>query len=56
MTAVAGGPARRAAAERAGDSTASAVRGVRAVNTTGTFKAKPQFGDTRSHRIEAFGG
>lgn len=56
VTAVAGGLSRRAAAERFGVSAASAVRWVRAVNTSGTVEAKPQGGDTRSHRIEAFGG
>ena len=55
VTAVAGGLSRRAAAERFGVSAASAVRWVRAVSTTGTVEAKPQGGDTRSHRIEAFG-
>lgn len=55
VTAVAGGLSRRAAAERFGVSAASAVRWVRAMSTTGTVGAKPQGGDTRSHRIEAFG-
>ena len=53
--AVAGGLSRRAAAERFGVSAASAVRWVHASNTTGTLEAKPQGGDMRSHRIEAFG-
>lgn len=52
--AVAGGLSRRAAAERFGVSAASAVRWVHASNTTGTLEAKPQGGDMRSHRIEAF--
>jgi transposase len=56
VTAVAGGLSRRAAAERFGVSAASAVRWARAMDTTGTVEAKPQGGDTRSHRIEAFGG
>jgi len=43
-----------AAAARFGVSAASAVRWVEAVNTTGIVEAKPQGGDTRSHRIEAF--
>jgi transposase len=30
------------------------VRWVQAVSTAGTVEAKPQGGDTRSHRIEAF--
>ena len=55
VTAVAGGLSRRAAAERFGVSAASAVRWVRAVSTTGTVEAKPQGGDTRSRRVEAFG-
>ena len=54
VTAVAGGLSRRAAAERFGVSPASAVRWMQAVNTTGSVEAKPQGGDTRSHRIEAF--
>ena len=54
VTAVAGGLSRRAAAERFGVSPASAVRWVQAVNTTGSVQAKPQGGDTRSRRIEAF--
>jgi len=54
VSAVAGGMSRRAAAERFGVSAASAVRSVQAVNTDGTVEAKPQGGDTRSHRIEAF--
>lgn len=56
VAAVSGGLSRRQAAERFGVSAASAVRWVEAVNTTGTAKAKPQGGDTRSHRIEAFSG
>ena len=55
VAAVAGGLSRRAAAERFGVSPASAVRWVQAVNTTGSVEAKPQGGDTRSRRIEAFG-
>ncbi len=54
VAAVSGGLSRRQAAERFGVSAASAVRWVEAVNTTGTAEAKPQGGDTRSHRIEAF--
>jgi transposase len=52
--AVAGGLSRRAAAERFGVSPASAVRWVQAVNATGSVEAKPQGGDMRSRRIEAF--
>jgi len=55
VTAVAGGLSRRAAAERFGVSAASAVRWVQAMETTGTVAAKPQGGDMRSHRVEAFG-
>jgi transposase len=50
------GMSRRGAAQRFGVSAASAVRWVEAVNTTGTIEAKPQGGDTRSRRIEAFSG
>lgn len=41
---------------RFGVSAASAVRWVEALNTTGTFEAKPQGGDTRSRRTGAFCG
>ena len=54
VVAVSGGMSRRSAAERFGVSAASAVRWVEAVNTTGSAAAKPQGGDTRSHRIGAF--
>lgn len=54
VAAVSEGMSRRGAAERFGVSAASAVRWVEAVNTTGSVEAKPQGGDTRSHRIEAF--
>lgn len=54
VTAVAGGLSRRSAAKRFGVSPASAVRWAQAVNTTGSVEAKPQGGDTRSGRIEAF--
>ncbi len=54
VAAVSGGMSRRAAAERFGVSAAGAVRWVQAVDTAGTVAAKPQGGDTRSHRIEAF--
>ena len=50
------GMSRRGAAQRFGVSPASAVRWVEAVNTTGSVEAKPQGGDTRSRRIEAFSG
>ena len=54
VAAVSGGMSRRRAAERFGVSAASAVRWVAAINMTGSVEAKPQGGDTRSHRIEAF--
>ena len=54
VAAVAGGLSRRAAAERFGVSAASSIRWVAASNTTGTVAPKPQGGDQRSHRIEAF--
>lgn len=53
VAAVLEGMSRRGAAERFGVSAASAVRWVECVNTTGSIAAKPQGGDTRSHRIEA---
>ena len=56
VAAVSGGMSRRAAAERFGVAAASAVRWVRASDTTGAIHAKPQGGDTRPHRIEAFRG
>ena len=45
---------RSRAAERFGVSAASAVRWAAAVKTTGSAEAKPQGGDTRSHRVEPF--
>ena len=54
IAAVDGGMSRRAAAERFGVAAASAVRWVQAWRTSGTTRAKPQGGDKRSHRIEAF--
>ena len=56
VAAVSGGMSRRQAIELFGVSAASAARWVEAVNTTGTAEAKPQGGDTRSHRIDAFSG
>jgi transposase len=52
--AVDGGMSRRAAAERFGVAAASAVRWVQAWRATGEMRAKPQGGDKRSHRIEAY--
>jgi transposase len=54
ITAVEAGASRRAAAERFGVSAASAVRWVREWRTTGARRAKPQGGDQRSHRVEAY--
>lgn len=50
IAAVEGGLSRRAAAERFGVSASSAVRWAQ----TGAQSAKPQGGDRRSQRIEAF--
>lgn len=50
IAAVAGGLSRRAAAERFGVSASSAVRWTQ----SGAKSAKPQGGDRRSQRIEAF--
>lgn len=55
VAAVADSLSRRAAAERFGVSSASAVRWVQAVKTIGSVEAKLQGGDTRSRLIEAFG-
>jgi transposase len=54
IQAVEGGLSRRAAAERFGVSAASAVRFVSEWRQNGATSAKPQGGDQRSHRIEAF--
>lgn len=54
IRAVEAGASRRAAAERFGVSAASAIRWVREWRTTGARRAKPQGGDRRSHRIEAY--
>jgi transposase len=54
IAAVAAGMSRRAAAERFGVAAASAIRWVRAWLSTGATCAKPQGGDQRSYRIEAF--
>lgn len=52
--AVDAGLSRRAAAERFGVGTASAIRWVREWRETGSARAKPQGGDRRSRRIEAY--
>ena len=49
------GMTRRAAAERFGVSASSAVRWFSAWRSSGAVCAKPQGGDQRSQRIEAFG-
>ena len=54
IVAVEAGMSRRAAAERFGVAVASAIRWVRAWHSTGATCAKPQGGDQRSYRIEAF--
>ena len=54
IAAVAAGLSRRAAAERFGVGVASAIRWVREWHATGAMCAKPQGGDQRSHRIEAY--
>ena len=54
IVAVDSGMSRRAAARRFGVAAATAVRWVRAWRTSGTTRAKPQGGDKRSHRIEAY--
>jgi len=54
IAAVESGMSRRAAAERFGVAVASAIRWVRAWRSTGATCARPQGGDQRSHRIEAF--
>jgi transposase len=54
VRAVDGGMSRRAAAERFGISPASAVRFAREWRESGSTRGKPQGGDQRSHRIEAY--
>ena len=54
IVAVEAGMSRRAAAERFGVAVASAIRWVGAWRATGATGAKPQGGDQRSYRIEAF--
>ena len=48
------GLSRRAAAERFGVSASSAVRWMAAYRSCGTAQARPQCGDMRSGRIEAY--
>lgn len=54
IAAVDGGLSRRAAAQRFGVAVASAVRWVREWRESGATRAKPQGGDKRSQRIEAY--
>src|SRR5271170_5124550 len=54
IVAVEAGTSRRAAAERFGVAVASAIRWVCAWRSSGATRAKPQGGDQRSQRIEAF--
>jgi len=54
IAAVDPGLSRRAAAERFGVGTASAIRWVREWRDTGSICVKPQGGDRRSRRIEAY--
>jgi transposase len=54
IAAVEAGLSRRAAADRFGVAVASAVRWVREWRESGTARAKPQGGDKRSRRIEAY--
>ena len=57
IAAVDGGMSRHAAAERfaVAVAVATAIRRVHVWRTTGVAGAKPKGGDTRSHRVEAFG-
>ncbi|MER9953227.1 helix-turn-helix domain-containing protein, partial [Mesorhizobium sp. M0047] len=54
IAAVESGLSRRAAADRFGVAAASAVRWVREWRESGATRAKPQGGDKRSQRIEAY--
>ena len=54
IEAVEAGLSRRAAAARFGVAVASAVRWVREWRESGTVRARPQGGDKRSQRIEAY--
>ena len=54
IDAVESGMSRRAAAERFGVSVSSAVRWVKCWHETGARGPRPQGGDNRSHRIEAY--
>jgi transposase len=54
VSAVAGGMSRRAAAERFGVAASTVVKWVRRWRETGTCAPRPQGGDKRSDRIEAY--
>jgi len=54
IAAVDAGLSRRAAAERFGVGTATAIRWVREWRDTGALCARPQGGDRRSQRIESY--
>jgi transposase len=54
ISAVAGGMSRRAAAERYGVVPSTAINWVRRWRESGTHEPRPQGGDHRSERIEAF--
>lgn len=54
IAAVAAELSRRAAAERFGVSAVSGVGLVHAHDTTGSVRATPQVGDTRSHHVDGF--
>jgi transposase len=55
VAAVVGGMSRRAAAERFGVAASTAIRWVEQWRKTGSIRPRPQGGDNRSHRIEAYG-
>ena len=55
VAAVAAGMSCRAAAERFGVAASTAVKWVRRWRKTGTYAARPQGGDKRSERVEAYG-
>jgi transposase len=54
VSAVEGGQSRRSAAKVFGVSAATAIRWVDQWRRTGSVAPKPQGGDNRSHRIEAY--
>lgn len=55
VSAVEGGLSRRSAAERFGVAASTAIKWVNQWRCTGDLDPKPQGGDYRSHRIEAYG-